>query len=87
MQIKLLNIIDWNMVIASQLSRLAAGSAVVAGAMVANQQRQSAKAADSYPPNGLSPGVQGLPEWIRLGCGSTWVTLVVYVDTGILQRI
>lgn len=59
------------MVIASQLSRLAAGSAVVAGAMVANQQRQSAKAADSYPPNGLSPGVQGLPEWIRLGCGST----------------
>jgi len=24
----------------------------------------------SYPPNGLSPGVQKLPNWIQLGCGN-----------------
>ena len=85
------------MVIASQIGRLAAGSAVVAGgyhlkinkqskakisflkinkyfagAMVAkNMQKDSADAADSYPPTGLSAGVKALPEWIQKGCGAT----------------
>jgi len=59
------------MVIASQIGRIAAGSAVAAGAYVANRERQSAQAADSYPPNGLSAGVKTLPEWIQLGCGSS----------------
>ena len=59
------------MVLGSQLGRLAAGSAVLAGAIVANKNKTEAKAGDSYPPNGLSPGVKQLPEWIQLGCGST----------------
>jgi len=56
---------------------IAAGSAVVVGAIIANRQLGSksvdkiAKPGDSYPPSGLSPGVQKLPEWIQLGCGST----------------
>merc|ERR1711915_854818 len=28
-------------------------------------------AADSYPPTGLSAGVEALPEWIQKGCGAT----------------
>lgn len=59
------------MVLGSQLGRLAAGSAVVAGAIVANKDKIAPKAGDSYPPNGLSPGVKQLPQWIQLGCGST----------------
>jgi len=56
---------------------IAAGSAVVVGAIIANRQLGSksvdkiTKPGDSYPPSGLSPGVQKLPEWIQLGCGST----------------
>jgi len=59
------------MVIASQLGRIAAGSAVAAGAFVCQREKSTASAADSYPPNGLSAGVKKLPQWIQLGCGST----------------
>merc|ERR1711868_299389 len=36
-----------------------------------NMQKDSADAADSYPPTGLSAGVKALPEWIQKGCGAT----------------
>ena len=53
------------------------GGAAVVAAVVVNKQfakpveKLGAKPGDSYPPNGLSPGVKKLPEWIQLGCGST----------------
>ena len=58
------------MVITNSLGRLAAGSAVVAGALVASRDQKSTSAADSYPPTGLSAGVLKLPNWIQAGCGS-----------------
>ena len=55
------------MVITNSLGRLAAGSAVVAGALVASRDQKSTSAADSYPPTGLSAGVLKLPNWIQAG--------------------
>jgi len=62
------------MVIASQIGRIAAGSAAAAGTFVmANKVKSedSVAALDSYPPNGLSAGVKALPKWIQAGCGGT----------------
>lgn len=62
------------MVIASQIGRIAAGSAAAAGTFVmANKAKaeEPVAALDSYPPNGLSAGVKALPAWIQKGCGST----------------
>jgi hypothetical protein len=62
------------MVIASQIGRIAAGSAAAAGTFVmANKVKSedSVAALDSYPPNGLSAGVKALPQWIQAGCGGT----------------
>jgi len=30
---------------------------------------EAAQGEDTYPPNGLAPGVKTLPQWIQLGCG------------------
>ena len=64
------------MVASAAVKNAVAAGAVIVGAVAVNRSLTTSTAAPeklsaNYPPNGLSPGVQKLPEWIQKGCGNT----------------